>query len=83
MSFYALYHDEAAPGAAGIGSMAASTSPEKKTPETHVPRATLEATQFLDMVPGAREAIQQRLDDDPEYRRWLQQFGKGILQAVE
>jgi len=59
MSFYALYHDEAAPGAAGIGSMAASTSPEKKTPETHVPRATLEATawQTFEVLDAMRAAV--------------------------
>ena len=45
-------------------------------------RATQEATQVLDRVPGARQAIQERIQNDPEYRRWLQQFGQGVLQAV-
>lgn len=38
---------------------------------------------LLDVSPGAGEAIRERLDRYPEYRRWLQQFNPEILRAVE
>lgn len=63
--------------------MAPSTHDDKRAsrgPIRHVDRG---AEQFLKTMPGAREAIQQRIMDDPEYRRWLQQFGQGLLKAVE
>jgi hypothetical protein len=34
-------------------------------------------------LPGVREAIEQRLRENPDYRSWLQQFGRGVLRAVE
>jgi hypothetical protein len=34
-------------------------------------------------APGVREAIQQRVAENPDYRSWLQQFGRGLLRAVE
>lgn len=68
-------------GMAGIESMDRSTPRDNAAPT--MTRATREASQFLEQVPGAREAIQRRLENDPEYRRWLQQFGKGVLLAVE
>jgi hypothetical protein len=33
--------------------------------------------------PGALEAIKQRGLEHPEYRVWLEQFGRGVLAAVE
>jgi hypothetical protein len=38
---------------------------------------------FLDKNPEARASIQQRLESIPEYRQWLQMFGKGVLAALE
>ena len=34
-------------------------------------------------APGVREAIQQRVADNPDYRSWLQNFGRSVLRAVE
>ncbi|GAC1645260.1 MAG: hypothetical protein NVS4B2_34790 [Chloroflexota bacterium] len=58
------------------------SGPDKDRLSGTTMRATREAAQVFDRVPGSREAIQQRLLDEPEYRRWLQQFGRGVLQAV-
>ena len=38
---------------------------------------------LVDRSPSMREAIQERLERYPEYRRWLQQFNPEILRAVE
>lgn len=62
--------------------MTLSTAEQKRPKTSRIMRATQEATQVLDRVPGARQAIQERIQNDPEYRRWLQQFGQGVLQAV-
>lgn len=63
--------------------MGSSTPRDKQSPSTSIARATQDASEVLNKVPGAREAIQQRLMENPEYRRWLQQFGQGVLQAIE
>ena len=41
------------------------------------------AGEVLDRVPGARDAIRERLEADPEYKMWLQEFGRDVLRAVD
>lgn len=34
-------------------------------------------------MPEMRDAIRTRMAEFPEYREWLEQFGRGVLLAVE
>lgn len=38
---------------------------------------------YLDTYPEARNILQQRLKDNPDYEAWLQQFGKGVLSGLD
>ena len=38
---------------------------------------------YLEKNPEVRASLQQRMEDHPEYRDWLQKFGKGVLAGLD
>ena len=63
--------------------MNARTHAEDRTPDRSAGLEKNRLERFLDASPGVRDAIRQRVSEYPEYRGWLQQFGTGLLNAVE
>ena len=51
---------------------------------TEIPQSSPDPLAWLlDGVPGVREALQQRIEENSDYRLWLQQNGPSLLQAVK